>query len=69
MNENKQLILDHLLKALQNTRDAYDLVSLTYNNELEEVTAVFESGGRRTINVRMDSGTAMIRDVMSNLGC
>ena len=68
-HENKQQILDLLLKTLQATRGAYDLTSLEYDAKTEMVTATFASGGKRVINVAMDSGTAMIRDVMKNLGC
>lgn len=67
--DDKQMICNFLLKTLQATRNAHDLVSLTYDAETETVTALFESGGRRVINVAMDSGTAMIRDIMNHLGC
>lgn len=67
--EDKQKICDLLLKTLQATDNAHDLVSLMYDAEAEVVTALFESGGKRVINVAMDSGTAMIRDVMRSLGC
>lgn len=67
--EDKRKICEFLLKACQATDNAHDLVSLTYDAETETVTALFESGGRRVINVAMDSGTAMIRDIMGNLGC
>ena len=67
--ENKRTICALLLKTLRATDNAHDLVSLTYSADEEVVTALFESGGKRVINVSMDSGTAMIRDVMVNLGC
>lgn len=67
--EDKQKICDLLLEACQATYNAHDLVSLEYNAERESVTATFASGGKRVVNVAMDSGTAMIRDVMANLGC
>lgn len=67
--ENKRTICALLMKTLQATDNARDLVSLTYDADEETVTALFESGGKRVINVDMDSGTAMIRDVMENLGC
>lgn len=67
--ENKRMICNLLLKTLRATDNARDLVSLTYDAETETVTALFESGGKRVINVHMDSGTAMIRDIMENLGC
>lgn len=66
--ENKTEICNQLCKALQLTYNASDLVSLDYDPEMEIVTAVFE-GGIRKINVAMDSGTAMIRDITNRLGC
>jgi len=67
--ENKQKICDLLLAALQATYSASDLVSLTFDAEAEIVTATFASGGKRRINVAMDSGTAMIRDIANHIGC
>lgn len=67
--ESKQEICTLLLKTLQATDNASDLVSLQYDPVKEIATAVFASGGKRVINVAMDSGTAMIRDIMKNLGC
>ena len=67
--ESKQEICSLLLVTLQATYNASDLVSLQYNAVKETVTATFASGGKRVINVAMDSGTAMIRDIMKNLGC
>ena len=49
MNEDKQLICDLLLEALQATRGAADLVSLVYDGGTETVTTVFEGGGKRII--------------------
>lgn len=73
MDEDKQRICDLLLKTLQATYDASDLVALEYayieSEDKEIVTARFSGGGIRRINVSMDSGTAMIRDIMKNLGC
>ena len=66
---NKRTICNLLLKTLRATDNAQDLVSLTYDEETETVTALFASGGARVINVHMDSGTAMIRDIMNHLGC
>lgn len=67
--ENKQEICNLLLAALQATYNAADLLSLDYDTKKEVVTATFEGGGKRIINVAMDSGTAMIRDIMKHLGC
>ena len=66
--ENKMYICELLCHALQATRGAHDLISLTYIPELEIVEAMFR-GGRREINVAMDSGMAMIRDIVNKLGC
>lgn len=65
--ENKQEICNHLLQALKNTRQCRDLESLEYgpyglNNEI--VVARFTNGGKRSINVTMDSGIAMIEDIL-----
>lgn len=71
MEEDKRLICDLLLVALQKTRDLWDLEALNYerfDSDTEFVTAVFENGGKRKINVSMDSGVAMIRDIMKNIG-
>lgn len=66
--EDKQRICDLLLVTLQATRGAQDVVSMVYDSEAELVVITFLSGGKRVINVAMDSGTAMIRDIMSGLG-
>ena len=73
MREDKQKICDLLCQTLKATWDANDVVSLRYVDELtdkglEHVIVTFESGGVRLINVSMDSGVAMIRDIMKNLG-
>lgn len=64
--ENKQRILDLLLPALQETRNLYDLVELEYRADRELVYAKFASGNYKIVNVAMDSGTAMICDVVSS---
>lgn len=69
MTENKQKICDLLLITLQATSNAADVISLTHDEKSETVTVTFLSGGKRVVNVAMDSGTAMIRDIMANLGC
>ena len=65
-HEDKQKICNLLLPALQATRGLHDLLSLEYDHKTEFVTAVFENGSKR-INVNMDSGTAMISDIMRAL--
>ena len=67
MGESKQLILDLLLTCLQATSNLYDLTDLKYVAEDETVIATFSSGYTKTANVAMDSGTAMIRDVIRQI--
>lgn len=67
MHEDKQKILDLLLPALQATRNLYDLVSLKYvwcSDSEQHVVATFENGHMKKVNVSLDSGTAMISDVV-----
>lgn len=66
--ENKQEICNKLCVALQATRNAYDLMELVYHGDTEIVDIVFLAGTKH-VCVAMDSGTAMIRDIVNNLGC
>lgn len=66
--ENKQMICDRLLETLKLTRQLYDLIDLDYIEEKELVVAHFEGGGKKEINVAMDSGIAMIRDIIRGIG-
>ena len=66
--ENKQEICNALVKVLKLTRDASDVADLIYNADNETVLVLFNLGGVRLINVAMDSGVAMIRDIMRGLG-
>ena len=67
LREDKDLICKELAKLLKLTRNQSDLKALRYeildNNE-EIVTVEWEGGCRKVVNVSMDSGTAMIRDIM-----
>lgn len=71
--EDKQKICDLLLVTLQATREYSDLASLEYivpeqpNRYESYVLATFTSGGKRIINTSMDSGFAMIRDIMAHI--
>lgn len=67
--ENKQMICDMLCRALHYTRGAADVTDIQYDADAETATVIFESGGKRVVNVACDSGTALIRDIMNNLGC
>lgn len=68
MHENKQLICNFLTLALQETRGAHDLITLNYDTEKEVVIGTFAGGGKKVCNVAADSGCAMIRDIMNQLG-
>ena len=68
--EDKQMICDKLTEALKLTRQYADLQSLIYlrrGEDHETVTALFTQGTMREINVSMDSGSAMIRDILRAL--
>lgn len=67
--ENKQRICNSLLATLILTREYEDLVRLEYEKEGydETVIAYYGNGGTRVINVSMDSGSAMIKDILENL--
>ena len=65
--ENKQTICDWLTATLIHTRQYRDLVRITYekNEETQKETATVRfEGGEKKVNVSMDSGAAMIRDIM-----
>lgn len=69
MKEDKQKILDLLLPALQATRALDDLMSLVYvktEQDEERVIAIFPEGDK-IVNVTMDSGVAMIQDVIKGI--
>ncbi len=65
--ENKQHICTLLCAALKATRDQHDLTSLTYQDigqDQSRVIVTYDGGGSRTVNVSLDSGIAMIRDIL-----
>ncbi len=64
--ENKQEICNLLCKALQATRNQYDLKALIYDEEHEIVTVAYSEGGN-TVNVACDSGIAMMRDILNSM--
>lgn len=68
--EDKEKILKGLLLTLRKTREFEDLNDLVYsktNDGMEFVTCIFECGSYYSINVTMDSGIAMIRDVLRGM--
>lgn len=67
MKENKQEICDSLCATLQKTRDQKNLESLTFDENLEIVTAKYTDGDEKEIGVWGDSGIALIKDVIEQL--
>jgi hypothetical protein len=80
--ENKQRICDLLCATLKEARQHEDLMVLVYRDlgpDHMEVTVCYDQGpdhqevtvcyddGRFTVNVSMDSGIAMIRDILEAL--
>lgn len=65
--EDKQRICSALAPVLRLTRNLYDLAYLHYDSRTETVKAVFNSGYVKTANVCMDSGVAMIRDIIQQI--
>ncbi|MBP3898195.1 MAG: hypothetical protein J6D57_10270 [Mogibacterium sp.] len=72
--ENKGEIVRRLYATLKETREFEELKDLEYIKETgktcyeEYVTATFENGYTKEINVAHDSGIAMIRDIIKGLG-
>ncbi|MDD6666687.1 MAG: hypothetical protein PUE58_01760 [Lachnospiraceae bacterium] len=67
--EDKQAICNALAKALQLTRNHSDLVAISYvaEEDMEFVIILWIGGTSKRIKVSMDSGTAMIRDILNGL--
>lgn len=68
--ENKAEIAKKFCDTLRMTREFEELQSLEYAHDdyREYVTATFENGYTKEINVAHDSGIAMIRDIIKGLG-
>lgn len=67
MRENKQEICNSLCATLRKTRDQRDLASLTFDENLEIVTAKYTDGDKKEIGVWGDSGVALIKDIIEEL--
>ena len=67
--ENYQVICNWLCRALQRTRQFDELESLEHIKEGEEryVVASFDGNYTKRIRVTMDSGSAMIKDIVNHL--
>ena len=67
--EDKQKICRLLFEALKATRNQSDLREIVYsreNDDREAVTLVYKRG-KMVVNVSMDSGIAMIKDILRAL--
>lgn len=63
--EDKQLICDLLCWVLKATRDQHDLEALIYHKDNgEELVEICYPNGGTNVNVTMDSGIAMIHDIL-----
>lgn len=67
MRENKQEICNSLCATLQKTRDQRDLIALDYDDANGIVLASYEDGSEIVVNVRGDSGVAMIADIIREI--
>lgn len=67
--ENYQVICSLFFLTLRQTRQYDDLESLDHVQKGEEryVIARFVNGSSRKITVTMDSGIAMIKDILRNI--
>lgn len=68
MDENKQEICNAFCEVLKLTRAAHDLQEIRYKDEngCENAYLIFEHG-MACVNVSLDSGIAMIRDIAKAL--
>lgn len=66
MEEDMRRICELLHQTLRATRDQHDLLRIDYDEESEIATLVYP-GGTKPVNVALDSGVAMIRDIMRAL--
>ena len=70
LREDKDLICKELAKLLKLTRNQSDIKALRYeilDNGEEIVTVEWEGGCRKVVGVSMDSGIAMVRDILRAL--
>ena len=66
-HEDKDEICRRLTDALIMTREYMDLEELAYDPATQHVTARFQGGSTKKIDVALDSGSAMIRDILRGL--
>ena len=66
--ENKQKICDLLCETLKATRNQEDLKLIRYEEigqDHQQAVLEYENGSCRSVNVSMDSGIAMIYDILN----
>lgn len=70
MEENKKEIIEKLTKAVKRTREGQCIQNIVYKKGYgdDEIVYINYLGGNvKKVNVTMDSGIAMIRDVAKHL--
>lgn len=63
MEENKEEIIKKLSDLLKITRAGSDIDTMNLSEDKESVAIVFSTGYTRKVNIAMDSGISIIRDV------
>lgn len=65
--EDLQKVCDLLTETLKATRNLCELEKLEYEKNSEIVIATFANGSVKKVNVMLDSGTAMITDIIRQI--
>lgn len=65
--EDLQKVCDLLTETLKATRNLNELEKLEYQKNSEIVIATFINGNIKKVNVMLDSGTAMITDIIKQI--
>lgn len=63
MEENKKDIVKKLETVLKATRAGSDIEGLELSEDAETIAILFNTGYKRNVNIAMDSGISIIRDV------
>lgn len=70
MTEDKTKICHELARVLRLTRAGWDVEDIRYHRssqDEEEAVIIYLDGVAETVNVSLDSGVAMIRDILRAL--
>ena len=65
--EDLQKVCDLLTETLKATRNLNELEKLEYQKNSKNVIATFTNGNIKKVNVMLDSGTAMITDIIKQI--